>query len=64
MPSHFASVVGRRASVRTGHGIDGRDKFRGEVLSTDEDGVTLVVGSEPLHIPYGAIVRANLIDEG
>jgi len=63
-PSHFANAVGWRVSVRTDTDIEGRNKFRGEVLSADEGGMTLAVGAEPLHIPYGAIVRANLIDEG
>jgi ribosome maturation factor RimP len=62
--AHFASAVGRRVSVRTRSEIGGRSKFRGEVLSADEDGVTLVVGADSFHIPYEAIVRANLIDEG
>jgi ribosome maturation factor RimP len=62
--AHFASAVGRRVSVRTRSEIGGRSKFRGEVLSADEDGVTLVVGADSFHIPYGAILRANLIDEG
>jgi ribosome maturation factor RimP len=63
-PSHFASALGRRVSVRTDSEIDGRSKFRGEVLSADEGVLTLAAGSEPVHIPYGSIVRANLIDEG
>ncbi len=63
-PSHFASALGRRVSVRTDTEIDGRSKFRGQVLSADEGELTLAAGSEPVHIPYGAIVRANLIDEG
>ncbi|HET7743610.1 MAG TPA: hypothetical protein VFK76_02620 [Gaiellaceae bacterium] len=63
-PAHFASAVGRRISLRTETAIDGRVKFRGEVLSADEDELTLAADSDLVHIPYGAIVRANLIDEG
>jgi ribosome maturation factor RimP len=64
-PSHFAGAVGRRVSVRTESGIAGRTRFRGEVMSVGEDDVTLAVpDSGSLHIPYGVIVRANLIDEG
>jgi len=62
---HFTTVVGRRATVRTGPEVEGRNRFRGEVVAADEDGVTIAVAdSEPVHIPYDAIVRANLIDEG
>lgn len=63
-PSHFTRALGRRVSVRTDSQIDGRSKFQGEVLSADDGDVTLAAGSEPVHIPYGSIVRANLIDEG
>lgn len=59
---HFASVLGQGAAVRTKHDIHGRNRFRGDVVAADEDAVTLAVnGSEPLRIPYDAIVRANLV---
>jgi ribosome maturation factor RimP len=61
---HFAAVVGCRAAIRTDHDVRGRNRFRGEVVAADEDAVMLGVnGSEPLRIPYGVIVRGNLIDE-
>jgi ribosome maturation factor RimP len=63
-PAHFAAAVGRRAAVRTERDVEGRSRFRGEVLAVDEGAVTLAVGSEPLRIPYDAIVRGKLIDEG
>lgn len=62
---HFASALGRRAAVRTEHDLGRRNRFRGEVVAAEEDAVTLAVnGAEPLRIPYDAIVRGNLIDEG
>lgn len=64
-PSHFETAVGRRVSVRTESAISGRNRFRGEVVSAGVDDVTLAVpDAGSLHIPYAAIVRANLIDEG
>lgn len=64
-PGHFVSALGRRVAVRTARELRGRNRFRGEVLAADEDAVTIAVnGSEPLRIPYEAIVRGNLIDEG
>lgn len=63
--AHFAAAVGRRVAVRTGSEIEGRNRFRGEVLEAGDDAVTLAIAdAEPLRIPYGAIVRGNLIDEG
>ena len=63
--THFASVVGRRVALRTGSEIDGRNRFRGEVLEAGDDALTLEVADVgPLRIPYDAVVRGNLIDEG
>ena len=63
-PGHFASAAGRTVAVRTAAPVAGRTKFRGEVLEAGDDGVTLALQEQPVRIPYEAIVRANLIDEG
>lgn len=65
-PAHFAAAVGKRVRVRTADEVEGRTKFKGEVLEAGDDVVTLAPtgSSEPVRIPYGTIVRANLIDEG
>jgi ribosome maturation factor RimP len=60
---HFSQAVGRRVALRTGEDIAGRKRFRGEVLRAGESGVTLEAGGE-IDVPYDAIVRGNLIDEG
>jgi ribosome maturation factor RimP len=62
--AHFAAAVGRRAAVRTSREIEGRKRFRGEVLTAGADAVTLAVNGSETSIPYDAIVRGNLIDEG
>jgi ribosome maturation factor RimP len=61
---HFAGVVGRRAAIRTSSEIAGRKRFRGEVVAADEREVTLATGGDRVDIPYEAIARGNLIDEG
>jgi ribosome maturation factor RimP len=63
-PAHFEGVVGRRAALRTSREIAGRRRFRGEVVAADESEVTLESGGERVRIPYDAIARGNLIDEG
>jgi ribosome maturation factor RimP len=64
-PKHFADVVGQRISLRTDHEIGGRQKFKGGVVEAADGAVTLETsGGGRLRIPYEAIVRANLIDEG
>ena len=63
-PAHFSGVLGRRAAVRTSTEIAGRKRFRGEVVAADEREVTLATGGGRVAIPYEAIARGNLIDEG
>jgi ribosome maturation factor RimP len=59
-PQHFRSVVGRRVALRT----EAKRRLRGEVVDADERAVTVRTQNESVHIPYEAIVRGNLIDEG
>jgi ribosome maturation factor RimP len=63
-PRHFADAVGRKVNVRTDRNIEGRNRFKGELLEAADGAVTLATpaADEPLRIPYEAIVRANLID--
>jgi ribosome maturation factor RimP len=63
-PEHFAGVVGRKVALRTTHDIVGRKRFRGEVLAASGRAVTLDSGGERIDVPYEAIARGNLIDEG
>ena len=64
-PAHFARAVGRRVALRTASEISGRKRFRAEVVEAGEDNVTLVAADgERLDVPYDAIVRGNLIEEG
>lgn len=64
-PAHFARAVGRKVSVRTITAIQGRKRFRGELLSADDRSLRLgAEGGEAILIPYDAIVRGNLIEEG
>jgi ribosome maturation factor RimP len=61
--AHFAGAVGRRVAIRTETEVNGRKRFRGEVVAAGEREATLVVGEERVEIPYEAIVRGNLIEE-
>jgi ribosome maturation factor RimP len=64
-PKHFAGVLGRKVAVRTRVEIDGRSRFRGEVLAAGDRDFTLSAGGgESVEIPYDAVARGNLIDEG
>jgi ribosome maturation factor RimP len=61
---HFARVVGRRVALRTVEPVEGRAKFKGELKEAGPETLTLSVDGNDVHIPYDAIVRGNLIDEG
>jgi ribosome maturation factor RimP len=59
-PQHFRNAVGHRVALRT----EARRRVRGEVVDVDDRAVTVQTDTEALHIPYGEIVRGNLIHEG
>ena len=63
-PEHFRSVLGRRVALKISPELGGRKNFRGEVRDASEQDVTLGINGDDVHIPYDAIVRGNLIDEG
>jgi ribosome maturation factor RimP len=62
--AHFEGAVGRRVALRTDVEVAGRKRFRGEVVDAGESETTISVGNERVEIPYEAIVRGNLIEEG
>jgi ribosome maturation factor RimP len=57
--NHFERAVGRTVRVKTESG-----RARGRVVQAGERAVKIAANGEPVDIPYEAIVRANLIDEG
>ncbi|HXV57558.1 MAG TPA: hypothetical protein VD704_06795 [Gaiellaceae bacterium] len=61
---HFAGVLGRRAALRTTREIEGRKRFRGEIVEAGESAVALAGPDGRVEVPYEAIARGNLIDEG
>jgi ribosome maturation factor RimP len=57
---HFRAAEGRRVRIKTAD-----RRMRGQVVAAGEWSFQLENGTgEPVDIPYDAIVRANLIDEG
>jgi len=56
---HFARAVGRTVRVKTDTG-----RAKGQVVQAGQRAVKIAANGEPVDIPYEAIVRANLIDEG
>ena len=62
-PAHFAAAVGHTVSVRADGGK--KNRYRGRLLRADLETITVETrDAGEVRIPYDAIVRANLIDEG
>jgi ribosome maturation factor RimP len=62
-PEHFAEAVGAQVVVRLDAGR--KNRHRGLLVEAGDDAITLEAGDAgEIRIPYDAIVRANLIDEG
>jgi len=58
-PEHFRRAVGSRVKLKTAE----RAKLRGEVVRADDETVTVAADGGEIDIPYGTIVRGNLIEE-
>ncbi|MFN8222544.1 MAG: hypothetical protein U0R50_04760 [Gaiellales bacterium] len=63
-PEHFREAVGRAVQLRTATAVDGKTKFRGEIVAADDDAVTIAATDATYEIPVELIARGNLIDEG
>src|SRR5438067_2377 len=63
-PEHFRRALGHDVALKTSPEIAGRKRFRGELKGAGERDVTVEVSGDDIQIPYEAIVRANLIDDG
>ena len=58
-PEHFRRAVGSHVKLKTAE----RAKLRGEVVRADDETVTVAADGGEIDIPYGTIVRGNLIEE-
>jgi ribosome maturation factor RimP len=63
-PAHFRGAVGQKVALRIDQPIEGRSRFRGELVGADDRALELRSGDDTIEIPYDAIVRGNLIYEG
>lgn len=62
-PAHFERALGRHVSLRTSQDIDGRKRFKGEVVAASPAAIRVAAGGDEYEIPYETIVRGNLIEE-
>jgi ribosome maturation factor RimP len=62
-PAHFERAIGKRVALRTSTDIDGRKRFKGQVVGATPASLRVATGGDEYEIPYDAIVRGNLIEE-
>ena len=62
-PAHFERAIGKRVALRTSTDIDGRKRFKGEVVGATPATIRVATDRDEYEIPYDAIVRGNLIEE-
>lgn len=63
-PSHFEQALGRPVALRTAAPVEGKTRFRGEIVAAGPDAVSVAATDATYEIPVELIVRGNLIDEG
>jgi ribosome maturation factor RimP len=62
-PAHFERAIGKRVALRTSSDIDGRKRFKGEVVGATPAAIRVATDGDEYEIPYETIVRGNLIEE-
>ena len=61
---HYANFVGEKCSVRLKRLYEGRRKFKGSIVSINEDILSFDIGdNEVLEVPFKEIDKANLEPE-
>jgi ribosome maturation factor RimP len=58
-PEHFRSALGRKVQLRT----ESRKRIKGEVVNAGDRAVVVQTDNESVEVPYGEILRGNLIEE-
>jgi ribosome maturation factor RimP len=62
-PAHFERAIGKRVALRTSTDIDGRKRFKGELVGATPATIRVATDADEYEIPYDTIVRGNLIEE-
>jgi ribosome maturation factor RimP len=62
-PEHFARAVGETVSIKLGPHIDGVRRIQGELMGSDDDGITVDQDGAPRRVVYGDIAKAKTVFE-
>ena len=57
----FRGALGNQVKLKTRRPLDGRRKFRGELIELSEEEVVLSVDGERLCVPFSEIEKANMV---
>lgn len=60
---HFSQVVGKTVQMRCHVGVDGRRKFKGLLLSAENEQLQIEVDKETYTLDFADIEKANLVAE-
>jgi len=60
---HFVQQIGKVVSIRCHVGVDGRRKFKGELVVIKDDLLTVIVDGQDYNIDFQDIDKANLVVE-
>lgn len=61
LPRDFARRVGDNVKVKTTAPIEGRTNIAGELVSADDDGITVAAGGGELRVRYADIASARTV---
>lgn len=61
---HFQRFMGQTVKVKTRFPVEGRRRFRGELLSVDEEKIVVEVDGESHSLALAAIDTARLVPDG
>ena len=61
---HFQRFTGETLKVQMRFPIEGRKRFRGRLLSSDDTNIVVDVDGEPFTLPLATIDTARLVPDG
>jgi len=61
--AHFQQVVGKNVELRCHLGVDGRRKFKGELVAVEGEQLILKVDNQDYTVEFSDVDKANLVAE-
>ena len=59
---HFARFAGFDAKIETDEAIDGRKRFKGKIVRTEDNGdIVMATDTEEFAVPFAAVAKAKLL---